>query len=148
VNKKKLLISACLCGENVRYDGKNNLINEFEKLNQKYDLIPFCPEIAGGMTVPRVPSEIISTNPLKVKDKNGLDTTSFFVMGAKKTLELCQQNDIKIALLKSKSPSCGNNKIYDGNFNGTLVKGQGLTVNVLVQNNVKIYNENQIGDLI
>ncbi|MCK5110248.1 MAG: DUF523 domain-containing protein [Arcobacteraceae bacterium] len=147
-NKPKLLISACLMGENVRYDGKNNLIEELVKLSQKYELISFCPEVASGMVIPRVPNEIQSFNPLVVKNEFGIDTTDFFIDGAKQTLHICKQHNIQIALLKSKSPSCGNLEIYDGNFNGTLVKGQGLTANILEQHNIKIYNENQIGELI
>jgi uncharacterized protein YbbK (DUF523 family) len=100
------------------------------------------------MLIPRIPNEIFSFDPLIVKNEFGIDTTDYFIDGAIQTLNICKQHDIKIALLKSKSPSCGNSEIYDGNFNGTLVKGQGLTANILLQHNIKIYNENQIGELI
>ncbi len=146
--KEKLLISACLFGENVRYDGKNNLIKELDQLKEKYELVPVCPEVMGGMVIPRIPSEIVSISPLKVQNEFGIDTTVFFTDGAMQTLYICQKYDIRKALLKSKSPSCGNIEIYDGNFNGTLVKGQGITTNILLQNNIEVFNENQIGDLI
>ncbi len=146
--KQKLLISACLMGENVKYNGGNNLIKDLESLSQKYKLISFCPEVASGMTIPRIPNEVQSFNPLVVKNELGIDTTDFFTDGAIQTLQLCKQYDIKIALLKAKSPSCGNIEIYDGNFDGTLIKGQGLTANLLMQNNIKIYNETQLGELL
>ena len=146
--KERLLISACLFGENVRYDGKNSLIAQLEQLKEKYELISVCPEVLGGMVVPRIPSEIVSTNPLKVQNEFGIDTTIFFTDGAMQTLHICKKYDIKKALLKSKSPSCGNTQVYDGNFNGTLVDGQGLTANILRRNNIQIFNENQIGELI
>ena len=146
--KEKLLISACLFGENVRYDGKNNLIEELDILKEKYELIPFCPEVSSGMVIPRVPNEIQSFNPLLVKNEFGVDTTDYFTDGAIQTLHLCQKYDIRKALLKSKSPSCGNLEIYDGSFSKTLIKGQGLTANILFQNNIQIFNENQIGELI
>ena len=148
IQKEKLLISACLIGENVRYDGKNNLIKELDKLNEEYELISVCPEVLGGMVVPRIPSEIVSKSPLKVQNEYGIDTTVFFTDGAMQTLYICQKYNIRKALLKSKSPSCGNLEIYDGNFDGTLVKGQGLTANILTQNNIEVFNENQIGELI
>ena len=145
---KKLLISACLFGENVRYDGKNNLIEELDILKDKYELIPFCPEVSSGMLIPRVPNEILSFNPLVVKNEFGIDTTDYFTDGAIQTLHICKKYDIQIALLKSKSPSCGNLEVYDGSFSKTLIKGQGLTANILTQHNIKIYDENQTGELI
>ena len=148
MSKEKLLISACLFGENVRYDGGNNLIDNLDKLKDKYELIPACPEVMGGMVIPRIPNEITSFNPLKVTNEFGIDTTDFFTDGAMQTLYICQKYDAKIALLKSKSPSCGTKDIYDGSFTKTLIKGQGLTANILAQHNIKLYDENQIGELI
>lgn len=145
---EKLLISACLFGENVRYDAKNNLIENLDKLREKYELYSFCPEVASGMVIPRVPSEITNFNPLKITNEFGIDTTDFFTDGAIQTLHICQKYDIKIALLKSKSPSCGTKEVYDGNFTKTLIKGQGITANLLAQHNIKLYDENQIGELI
>lgn len=148
MSKQKLLISACLMGENVRYDGGNNLISQIEQLKEKYDLIPVCPEVSSGMVIPRIPNEIHSIQPLVVKNEFGIDTTDYFIDGAKQTLHICMKFDVKIALLKAKSPSCGNLEVYDGTFSKTLIKGQGLTANILMQHNIKVYNENQIGELI
>ena len=147
-SKEKLLISACLFGENVRYDGKNNLVEDLERLKEKYELIPFCPEVSSGMTIPRAANEIQSFNPLVVKNEFGINTTDYFIDGAMQTAHSCKHNNIKIALLKSKSPSCGINEVYDGTFSKTLIKGQGLTANILMQQNIKLYDENQIGELI
>ena len=148
INKPKLLISSCLVGQNVRYDGKNSLIDDYEKLNEKYELFYFCPEIASGMVVPRLPSEIKGIAPLVVHNEFGIDVTDYFIDGAQQALNVCNTNNINIALLKSKSPSCGNIEIYDGTFSKKLIQGQGLTANILLNNNIKVYNENQIGELI
>ena len=148
IKKPKLLISSCLVGQNVRYDGKNSLIDDYEKLNEKYELFSFCPEIASGMVVPRLPSEIKGIAPLVVHNEFGIDVTDYFIDGAQQALNVCNTNNINIALLKSKSPSCGNIEIYDGTFSKKLIQGQGLTANILLNNNIKVYNENQIGELI
>jgi len=82
VNKEKILISACLMGQNVKYNGGNNLM-DLTELEKKYILVPFCPEVEGGLPTPRVPSEIVSFEPLKLLNKEGRDVTSEFVLGAK-----------------------------------------------------------------
>jgi uncharacterized protein YbbK (DUF523 family) len=148
MSKEKLLISACLLGQNVRYDGGNNLIDQIDKLNEKYELIAVCPEVSSGMSVPRIPNEIKSFNPLKVENQYGIDTTDFFTDGAIQTLHIVQKENIKFALLKAKSPSCGVYSVYDGTFSKTLIKAQGLTANILSQNNVKLYDETEIGELL
>ena len=147
MTKPKLLVSSCLLGMNVRYDGGNNLIDNLDKLSEDFDIFPVCPEIDGGMVVPRIPCEIISTNPLKIENEYGIDTTDFFKSGAMNSLDICKKNDIKIALLKSKSPSCGNLKIYDGTFSSTVIDGVGITANTLKYNGINIFNENQIKEL-
>ena len=147
MNKPKLLVSACLLGVNVEYNGGSNLIDEVQQLQNDFDIFSICPEVQGGMLIPRIPSEVVSLNPIKVQNEYGIDTTDFFISGAVQSLEICKQNDIKIALLKSKSPSCGNEKIYDGSFSGKLIDGIGVTVGLLLQNNIKVFNENQIKEL-
>jgi len=144
--KEKLLISSCLIGENVKYNGKNNKI-DLTKLEKKYELIPFCPEVEGGLPTPRAPSEIISQNPLKLINSKGDDVTSFFISGAKKCVELIKKQNIKKALLKANSPSCSNNFIYDGTFTGTKVKGDGVTVRFLKKEGVLVYSEEEVDRL-
>ena len=141
--KEKLLISACLVGENVKYNGKNNRI-DISKLNDKYELISFCPEVEGGLPTPRPPSEIVSNNPLKIVNNFNEDVTHYFIKGAKKALDICKRLNMKKALLKENSPSCGKNFIYDGSFTKTLKAGQGVTVTLLMKNSIEIFNENEI----
>jgi len=147
MSKEKLLISACLAGENVRYDGNNNLINEFEKLQEHFELQYVCPEVQGGMVIPRLPCEITSYGPLKITNEFGIDNKDHFIEGSRIALDLCQRLNIKYALLKSNSPSCGNKKIYDGNFNGTLIDGIGVTAKTLQDHGIKVFNENEIDEL-
>lgn len=155
----KILVSSCLLGEDVRYDGANSSVayNNSLTFSQKErfmdflcanEIYSFCPEVSGGLSTPREPAEITSIEkPFKVTTVNGEDVTINFLVGAKNTLELCQKEGIKVALLKAKSPSCGNEMIYDGNFNQTLKQGQGLTAMLLGQNDIKVFNETQLNEL-
>jgi uncharacterized protein YbbK (DUF523 family) len=143
MKKEKLLTSACLFGENVKYNGNNNKLENLSKLSKKYEIVLFCPEVEGGLPVPRPPSEIVSTNPFKVENINGDDVTQFFIKGAKKALQLCKKLGIKKALLKENSPSCGKNYIYDGTFSKTLKKGQGITASLLSKNDIEIFCEKE-----
>lgn len=152
----KILISSCLLGEDVKYDGTNNSIayNPSFKFSQKElfmdiicenEIYSFCPEVSGGLPTPRIPAEIVSRQkPFIVKNKDGDDVTINFLLGAKNTLELCKSEDIKVALLKSKSPSCGNTHIYDGTFSDSLIEGQGLTAKLLIENEITVFNESQM----
>lgn len=154
----KILISSCLLGENVRYDGENSSIiynpkltfsqkENFMDILSENEIFSFCSEVTGGLNTPRLPNEIKSfKKPFKVINKNNEDTTINFLLGAKKCLDLCNQENIILALLKSKSPSCGSKEIYDGNFNNKLIKGQGLTAKLLMENNIKIFDENNLED--
>jgi len=128
-------------GENVKYNGKNNLI-DLTQLQKRYELIPFCPEVAGGLPTPRPPSEIVSYSPLKIVNINGIDVTDEFILGAKKCLALVKQEGIKKALLKANSPSCSSSFIYDGTFSGSVVKGRGMTTSLLIKNGVEVFDEN------
>jgi uncharacterized protein YbbK (DUF523 family) len=145
--RKKLLISACLFGDNCRYDGKNSMLSKeiFDRLDADFELIPFCPEVEGGLPTPRDPNEIDSSSTtLKLHTKDEIDNTRFFVEGADKCLKLVQKQNIKIALMKSKSPSCSTKKVYDGSFCKTLIDGMGITSKLLSQNDIKLYDENEI----
>jgi len=150
MKKEKLLISSCLLGENVKYDGSNNCLhkNILDKLKSKYELCSFCPEIEGGLPIPRIPCEIISQKPLKIINKIDEDKTINFIHGANKTLELCQKYDIKLALLKANSPSCSNRFIYDGTFNSNKIEGFGVTAKLLMENYIKVLSENEIRKLV
>lgn len=143
--KEKILISACLCGCNCKYNGKNNLINELDELKERYHLIYICPETSGGLKSPRDPAEIIGS---KVLLKNGEDVTTNFLLGARKSLEKCLRYDCKVAILKESSPSCGVSSIYDGTFSGKKIKGNGLTTRLLLENGIKVYSENDLLGLL
>ena len=155
----KILISSCLLGEDVRYDGNNSSIafnpNVSFSLKELFmdilcdnEIYSFCPEVAGGLGVPRIPSEIVKTDkPFIVQNAEGADVTINFLVGAKKALDVCTQEDIKVALLKANSPSCGNINIYDGTFSNNLIEGQGLTARLLKENGIEVFNETQLKDL-
>ena len=133
----KILISSCLLGEDVRYDGNNSSI----AFNPKFafslkelfmdilcdnEIYSFCPEVAGGLGIPRISAEIVKNDkPFIVKNEEGTDVTMNFLLGAKKALDICKEENIKVALLKANSPSCGNINIYDGTFTNNLTDGQG-----------------------
>ena len=143
--KEKLLISACLCGKHTKYDGGNNLIKRLDELEEKYELYVVCPEVDGGLNIPRVPSEIIGD---KVLNKELIDVTNEFNNGALNALNIVIKNDIKKALLKDGSPSCGVNLIYDGTFSGNKINGSGVTTKILKKHGVKVYSENEIDELL
>lgn len=140
-----ILISACLLGLECRYDGKGNYVEQMKELKEKHNLIPICPEISGGLGIPRMPCEI---REHKVITKDGKDVTEAFWQGARETLKLAKLFDCKYAILKERSPSCGHGSIYDGSFTGTLTSGSGITAGLLFENGVEILGETQIGKLL
>lgn len=142
---EKILISACLIGDNTTYEGKNNLIPEYKALLEKYELVPFCPEVEGGLKIPRAPSEIKGD---KVINKKGIDVTKEYLLGANKALAICEYLGIKIAILKENSPSCGSSYIYDGSFSHKLIPGKGTTTSLLVSKGIKVYSENNYLELL
>jgi uncharacterized protein YbbK (DUF523 family) len=142
---KNILISACLLGIGCRYDGKHKANPDVLKLKEKYNLIPVCPEIYGGLPTPRVPSERIGE---KVMMKDGHDVTENYLKGAREALELCRIYDIEIAVLKERSPSCGKGEIYDGTFSGTLTARDGVTAELLISEGIKVLGESEINILL
>ena len=139
-----LLISACLLGLSCRYDGESREY-DLKKLEERFNLIPVCPEIYGGLPTPRVPSEIQGD---KVVNREGKDVTAQYEKGAQEALKLAKLYNAKYALLKAKSPSCGKNEVYDGSFTGTLVDGEGVTARLLRENGLVIFTENEVNVLL
>ena len=139
--KKNLLISACLLGIGCRYDGGRVKKIDVEALKERFNLIPICPEILGGLPTPRTPSERIGA---LVMMKDGRDVTENFKKGAEESLTIARALDCDIALLKAKSPSCGKGRIYDGSFTGTLTDGNGVTADLLISEGIKVYTEDEI----
>ncbi|NQV15165.1 DUF523 domain-containing protein [bacterium] len=121
--EKSVLISACLVGESCRYDGQGKLSNDLLELLQGTKLFAVCPEVEGGLPIPRPPAEIKGE---KVIRANAEDVTPQFKAGAKAGLELALKEQVSMAILKSRSPACGCGQIYDGSFSGVLIKGDGI----------------------
>ena len=144
--KIKVLISACLLGDNVKYSGGNNLTLELVILLEKYnvDIVKVCPECFAGLPIPRVPSEIKET---KVFSKDGRDITEEFLSGAEKTFKIAKENQIDFAILKERSPSCGSSYIYDGNFSGKVIEGQGFTTRKLNEENIIVFSEENLEEI-
>ena len=139
--KEKILVSACLLGVDCKYSGGNNYNEKVLEYIKDYEVIPVCPEIMGGLSTPRLPSERIEK---KVLNNQGIDVTSEYAKGANETLKLAKLFNVKKALLKAKSPSCGKGKIYDGTFTSTLIDGNGVTVDLLESNNIEVITEQDL----
>ena len=139
--KEKILVSACLLGVNCKYSGGNNYNEKVIEYLKDKEVIPVCPEIMVGLSTPRPPSERIGN---KVINNQGADVTSEYTKGAEETLKLAKLFNVKKALLKAKSPSCGKGKIYDGTFNGNLIEGNGVTVDLLKSNGINVISEQDL----
>ncbi|AND84120.1 DUF523 domain-containing protein [Clostridium tyrobutyricum] len=140
-----IIVSACLCGINTRYDGKSSLDYKVLELLKSGKAIPVCPEQLGGLTTPRLPCEInggtgkdVLIGKARIVDKEGNNLTEQFVKGANEVINICKVCSIKTAILKSKSPSCGYGKIYDGSFSGNAINGNGVFAQLLIENNIEV----------
>ncbi len=136
-------ISACLLGECCTYKASHHLVKDLMMMKDIH-YIPVCPEAMGGLTIPRDPCEIVSQKPLKVMSIKGEDKTYAYVQGSLRALKIFRDNDVKIALLKYKSPSCGCDGVYDGTFSHQLIDGQGVFAAMCQQCDIKVFGENQI----
>ena len=150
MSRKKILVSACLLGEKVRYDGEifpdcPSILKEWEREGL---VIPVCPEVAGGLSIPRPPAEILGgggkdvvAGTAKVIDINGKDVTQEFLRGAREALRLAEENGVEYAILKAHSPSCGSKMTYDGSFSGKLIEGQGVTAALIERMGIQVFKE-------
>jgi len=135
-----ILVSACLVGINCKYSGGNNYNQKIFNLVKEGKAIPICPEQLGGLKTPRKPAEIKNIDGKRyVINNEGEDVTENFERGAIEVLNLAQNLNIKTAILQPRSPSCGVNKIYSGNFDGKLTDGNGILAELLIQNGVKVF---------
>ena len=143
-NKPKILISACLLGENCKYNGGDNAnaicADALAKLRQIYELVAVCPERLGGLTTPREPAEICANGRVLTKF-SGRDE---FLSGAQICADIARKKGCKIAILKERSPSCGSGSIYDGSFTGRLISGDGIAAAALKKLNVRIVGESAL----
>ena len=143
--KKNILVSACLLGEPTRYDGKSKPCEAVISLREKYNLIPVCPEVLGGLPTPRTPSERVGD---RVIMRDGCDVTENFRLGAERALGIYRENNCEFAVLKARSPSCGKGEIYDGSFSGRLTEGEGVFAEMLGDAGVEIFSEEEIERLL
>ena len=135
------IVSSCLCGEKTRYDGKIIINEKMKKLVDDNKALMVCPEILGGMSVPRLPCEIQNGRVMNISSD---DKTNQYVEGAIKVLDLAKKYGIKKAILKEKSPSCGSSCIYDGTFTKKLIPGQGITTRLLRLNDIEVISDEDI----
>ena len=142
---EKILVSACLCGQKTRFDGKDNPFPFIERLKRHYDVVPFCPEVEGGLPIPREACEIVNNSVLT---ESGKDYTKQYIEGAKKAVSLCHFFGIKIAILKDRSPSCGSRTIHDGSFKNNMIEGLGLTARALIADGIKVYADTDALDFL
>lgn len=138
---EKILISACLIGDKCNYLGKSNYSPFIKELLEKYELVPFCGEVEGGLSVPRDPCEI--KNGLVIT-KDGKSTTRIYETGAERGLNICQYLGIRIAILKDRSPMCGVYNIHNGRFDGNVIAGQGILASLLKKKGIRVISENDI----
>jgi len=149
---QKILVSACLLGEKVRYDGgdcrQSGLLAQWQGEGR---LITICPEVAGGLPKPRPPAEIVGgcANAIlcgdgSVQRENGEQVTDAFVDGAERALALCMKHQIHFAILKQGSPSCGSSSVNDGTFSGIKIDGEGITSCLLRRHGIRVVSEREV----
>lgn len=145
-----ILVSSCLAGLKVRYNGTHSLEEKIGKLVEENKAITVCPELLGGLSTPREPAEIVGGSgedvldgKAKVIDKSGKDVTQFFIKGAYAALEIAQKNNATIVVLKENSPSCGSSSIYNGEFRSEKIAGNGVTSALLKRTGIQVISEEQ-----
>ena len=147
-----ILVSACLLGIDCKYNGSNSLNRAvLDFLKDRGSFAVCCPELLGGLPIPRGPYEItggtgkeVIEGKARVKSGKGEDVTKEFLKGARKTLEIAKQNGIKMAILRARSPSCGVNRIYDGTFSVTLIEGDGVAAALLRSKGIRLISDEEM----
>ncbi len=150
----KILVSACLLGEKVRYDGGDCCRDgRLAQWRSEGRLLPFCPEVAGGLPVPRPAAEIeqgdaeaVLHGKALIRTQSGTDVTDAFMQGAEKALAECRRHGIQMVILKEGSPSCGTTKVNDGSFTGSKVAGAGLTAQLLSRHGIRVFSDEQLDE--
>lgn len=131
----KIAVSACLLGENCKYNGGNNFTEKVSEYVKGHEVIPVCPEVFGGLPTPREPSEIVDGI---VRHKDGSSVDMEFRKGAEVAFKIIKEKEVELVILQSRSPSCGVNTIYDGSFSGKIIKGHGVFAEILLKNGIKV----------
>lgn len=143
--RETLLVSACLTGENCKYNGGNNYSPAAEALKERFDVLPVCPEQLGGLPTPRVPAERVGD---RVLTRDGRDVTGEYRAGAEKALAEARAAGVRYAVLQERSPSCGSGFVYDGTFSGKLIPGQGVTAELLREKGIAVYSGSRIAEFL
>ena len=138
----KILVSACLLGQNCKYSGGNNRCEAVLHYCEGHDVIPVCPEQLGGLPTPRIPAEIVDGT---VTTKTGENVDAAFRLGAEKALRIALDAGADFAILQPRSPSCGVSRVYDGTFTGTLRPGRGVFAQLLMEHHIPAYNADEPG---
>lgn len=150
-----ILVSSCLAGLNVRYNGTNCFNNKIQTLIDEKLALTICPELLGGFSIPREPAEIVGGNgedvldgKAKVVEKSGKDVTELYVKGAYETLKKAQEVKASVVVLKEYSPSCGSSMIYNGEFKDKKIAGNGVTTALLKRNGINVVSEERLDDFL
>ena len=139
----RILVSACLLGKNCKYNGGNNLNQRVLDFIEGHEVIGICPEQLGGLSTPRLPAEIIDG---VVTNKEGISVDAEFRKGAQAALATALENKVDLAILQSRSPSCGVKEIYDGSFSGKKIKGQGVFAKLLSARGIKVLDAEDVAE--
>ena len=139
----KILVSACLLGKNCKYNGGNNLNQNVLDFIEGHEVIGVCPEQLGGLATPRLPAEIVEG---VVTNKEGVSVDAEFRKGAQEALAAALENKVDLAILQSRSPSCGVKEIYDGSFSGKKIKGQGVFAKLLSAHGIKVFDAEDVAE--
>ncbi len=149
------LVSACLLGVPCAYDGRGRFVEPSLTLAARGEVVPICPEVAGGLPIPRPPAEIAGGDGADVLDGRarvvtvaGEDVTAAYVRGAERALAATKRYGITVAILKQRSPSCGSTHIYDGTHSETLKAGQGVTTALLRRRGVNVWSESDLSRVL
>lgn len=139
----KILVSSCLLGKNCKYNGGNNLNQGVLDFIEGHEVIGVCPEQLGGLSTPRLPAEIVAG---LVTNKEGVSVDAEFRKGAQSALAAALENKVDLAILQSRSPSCGVKEIYDGSFSGKKIKGQGVFAKLLSAHGIKVLDAEDVAE--
>jgi len=154
---RRILVSACLLGDPVRYDGQAKPVQHrgLAALLAADRVIPFCPEVAGGLPVPRPAAEIVAgdgaavlAGSARVATRDGTDVSDYFLSGAQQALALCRRHDIRVAVMTESSPSCGSGQIYDGSFTRHAIAGSGVTAALLRRHGIAVFSQHQLDEAL
>lgn len=146
-----ILVSACLLGHRVKYDGGTNTHDLIMQYHERGQFLAVCPECFALLPVPRPPMELCHVTGAallvgkgKAVDRNGLDTTEYLIAGAQKVLKIAETYEIRTAILKESSPSCGVHVVHTGDFDGRKQSGMGVAAALLTAHGIRVYSEEDL----